>query len=305
MTSEATHNATFSPGLDSGPAPCALPAGMTTAEFGRALAPANLSARQAKEMGLLTSGTYGLRSSTSLRSANLRSFAENRLRAALECCGATLFKLTWKDTATPSGGSVLVQRVSARRTGGSGNIGSGWPTPTATIRDNSNPESRLESRLARGRNSVPLYLGGAAELSAWTTPSARDHKDTPGMEAQRGDGKSRDDQLPRQAYLAAWPTPIANDAEKRGSVSERPGMNGLAAVSQMTGPARYTVSGQMLTGYSAGIPNGGQLNPELPRWLMGCPVAWARAAPGFADYSIWQALIQIASDAPRNTGSEP
>src|SRR5262245_33389149 len=37
----------------------ALPAGATIGQCGRALAPVNLSARQAKEAGLLTSGTYG------------------------------------------------------------------------------------------------------------------------------------------------------------------------------------------------------------------------------------------------------
>ena len=34
----------------------------------------------------------------------------------------------------------------------------------------------------------------------WPTPSARDWKDTPGMTAQRKDGKSRNDQLARRVY---------------------------------------------------------------------------------------------------------
>jgi len=39
--------------------------------------------------------------------------------------------------------------------------------------------------------------------SLWTTPAARDYKDTPGMIAQRKDGRSRVDQLARQVFFHA------------------------------------------------------------------------------------------------------
>lgn len=259
MTSDPIPNAISSPGWGSGLLPSDSLGGMTTSQFGRALAPANLSARQAREAGLLTSGIYGLRSSTSLRSAALKSSAESRLQKSLDCCGATLFKLTWKDWGTPSGGSCLVQRVSAPRMGESGNIGSHWPTPVGPTR------------------TGPGFTGreGGADLrtvARWTTPSARDHKDTPGMGAQRPDGKSRDDQLPRQAYLC--------------------------------GPTRLKGSGEIRTGFSAKIINGGQLSPSLPRWLMGCPEAWERSGPGYASYMMLQALAQIHYETQSATGSE-
>jgi len=90
--------------------------GLTISPFGQVLAPANLSARQAKEMGLLTSGTYGRTSIGLSRSAALQSSLASRLQAKTASVGSTLYKLTWKDRVTPAGQSIPALRASVRRT---------------------------------------------------------------------------------------------------------------------------------------------------------------------------------------------
>ena len=80
-------NAISSPASASGPMPCDVQDGPIAALFGLALVPANLSARQAKEKGLLTSGTYGPHGSISLGSAALQSSLVSKLTRRLNLDG--------------------------------------------------------------------------------------------------------------------------------------------------------------------------------------------------------------------------
>jgi len=50
----------------------------------------------------------------------------------------------------------------------------------------------------------------------WVTPTVRDWKDSPGMATETEDGRTRLDQLPRQATLAGWPTPTRQDSASSG-----------------------------------------------------------------------------------------
>lgn len=178
VTSTASPSATSSPASASGAMPFDWQAGQTTDLFGPVPVRANLSARQAKALGLMTSGTSGQRGTTSSESAALQSSLGSRLRALTASGGSTLFSLTWKQRATPSGRLICALRASVPRT--SGNGCSSWGTPT-TEEAGGTPEQFLSRKAA---------LGGACGVSLTA--------------------------LNLQALLAYWPTPVVQDGESSG-----------------------------------------------------------------------------------------
>lgn len=309
-------NTISSPGSAFGHSPAVAPASPTTSQSGPALAPANLSARQAKAAGLLTSGTYGRRSSISSAHDVLNSSWVNRLRAETDLLGSTLYKTTWKARALPSGRLIPALRASAHRI--SDNALTGWPTPDGSVAQDGETfatwdKRRLETKARVGNGNgfgTPLTI--AAQMAGWPTPMA-------GTPAQNGNNEAGNNDSSRKtvALLSGWPTPTAKikaggeykDPDKAMARAMGPHANDLRDFAQLagwatprsnesghstgnpsraenhksrledqvflTGPARRTASGQILTGSSAAIKSGGQLSPAHSLWLMLGPFATA------------------------------
>ncbi len=273
MTFDPIRSAISSPVSASGRTLSVSPDGRMTGPSGPALAPANLSARQAKQAGLLTSGTYGPRSSISSASAALQSGLASRLQARTASAGSTLYETTWKERVTPSGRSIPAARSQARRT---------------------------------SANASELLRSGWQSLAGWTTPQAHDvRKRGPG---NRVNPKAGNADLNWDADLTGWPTPTRRDYisssatqewhDKREATTFGKPLSETAVRSFMgTEPARLTAAGGMLTGSSAEMESGGQLNPAHSRWLMGLPPVW----DGCAVTAMQSMPLRRRSSSPRTS----
>ncbi len=298
-------SAISSPASASGASPCAKPVGPTTCPSGPAVAPVNLSARQAKAAGLLTSGTCGPHSTGLSNSAVLQSSLASRLHQKTALLGSTLYRLTWKRRAMPSGRSIPALRASALRISGSGSTG--WPTPTTKAKaggEYADPAKAQARALGPHANDLRDFV----QMAAWPTPCQQDGpKGGPSQGSDRLPGAgslaatptTRDWKdgsdcpnvpvnalLGRTAWAAGWTTPQAHDTNGRSATQKEihGTKHGCACLTldaqKAIGPARLTASGKMLTGCAAQMASGGQLHPAHSLWLQLGPFATAWASCG-------------------------
>jgi hypothetical protein len=132
---------------------------------------------------------------------------------------------------------------------------------------------------------------GASGAGLWATPSATD--------GQRGGCITENMTGTSLAQMVntpkRWPTPKANDAEKRGNFDTTNPRNGLpaavktwptpvATMSKGSSPAALTrKDGQDRSNdrldHAVMAADGGQLNPTWVEWLMGWPLGWTDLRP--------------------------
>lgn len=230
------------------------------------------------------SDTSGPTTSVSSRSAALQSCLESRLRARLDSAGSTLYALTWKERATPSGRPIFARRASVPRTSDSDSGSSGWPT-AAAAEPGGTPEqmiARKEKARAAGKKlgASVAGLSLSALLAGWAATTANDAKNSE-YAYSGGDHSKICLKLPGMAKVASWPTAAARDWKDGAECLAVPLKSLLGRVAWLARD-QSTGIGIRLTGSCVeilAVPAGVQLNPAHSRWLMGLPPAWDDCAP--------------------------
>lgn len=170
MTSSHTHSATFSLESASGLSLCADQGGRMTSMSGQGHVRVSLTPGQARDLGSLMSGTYGLTGSTSSRSESLQGSLASRLLMLSATAGSTGSMPTWKRKITPSGLCVLALTLPGRRLNGRGST----LLPSVSAREGKDSsQAQILARLDRG--------DGVAKRICALSPTLRSSQEIVGL----------------------------------------------------------------------------------------------------------------------------
>ena len=296
-------SATSSPALASGLTPCAEPDGPMIVLYGQDHVLANLSARQAKDQGLMMSGTCGPRSTTSSASAALQSSLVSKLQAKTASVGSTLYTLTWKQRDTPAGRLISALRASARRISdsASGGLEKGWATPTTHDAKGTFYTRYGADGIEAGRMAA---LQDQAQLATWPTPRTADTSEETWETKQARNKRHLAESLsssrtkgvggmtlPMQAHQTGWPTPASRDHKggyqggriRDGKIS----LDTVDVAAQLAGwPTPRSSDGEKgsrtIEGCEAEIARKGRLDdlPSTATWAAGWPTPAASDGNG-------------------------
>lgn len=274
-------NTTFSRASAAGASLSGLQTGQTADLFGPEAVPASHSQLPESNRAPTTTDTSGLLGSNSSASADLQSSLVNKLHQQFDTAGSTLYSMTWKKKATPAGRRYYQLVASARRT--SDNASGSWPTPTARYAGGTaeafiKRKERARARgIAMGKTVSDLQL--VARTAAWPTATANDATGSK-YSYSRGDHSKPVLKLPGAAQLTAWATPSARDwKDSTGMATTATNPDGSKR-NRLDQLGRQV--GQTLNGSPARTEKLGQLNPAFSLWLMGYPAEWMEAAPSAA-----------------------
>lgn len=280
-TSKGSPRRTSSPASESGATRSDSPGGQTTSPSSRGRRRASPGPKPGVAEARTTSDISGPTSSASSLSAVLQSFLWNKFRRRTDSLGSTLFKISWKERATPSGRLISAVRALGHRTSGSASTSppsekTSWATP-ASQEPGGTPEqflARKEKAIVNGSQlgvsitALSLQAQLVEPQANWATPAAHDSA-TPKTPEQIEEMRARAPRrasggppgisnLNEQAQLAPSPTTKASNATGAGVRGD--GSPDLQTMAQMAGwPTAMRADGENTSTHY----NHGENNPTL------------------------------------------
>ncbi len=285
-------------------APLTADLGAVQLTFFQEESPAKDSAEQARDSESLTPATSGRTRSASSKNAAPRGSSSKTWTALLRSTIGVSFSKTLRRQGMMLAGVCYPLEMWALPTFASGSGCSPQiPTPSACNANEGEPFATWEARRLRTKERVGNGNGFGTPLSMfvqqWPTPTStlasNGGRVTP--------DKAREGGTLIEALSARtnWPTPRANDAEKRGQIADDP-RNGLAGAVQWATPTTPTTptTRDHKSGKASQATHdrnsrplseqvGDLLNPTWVEWLMGWPINWTDpdGGPSSEDFHEW------------------